>query len=310
MAAAVKTCVIFNPAARGEKARSFRGFLEKIAGNAAFKPTWAAGAATELARNAVEEGFENIVAAGGDGTLNEVLNGIAETREGLAKTRLGVLPLGTVNVFAKELRIPEDPQKAWETILAGAERTIDLPFADWTEDGAPKRRYFAQLAGAGLDAEAIALVDWESKRRFRQLAYVFAGLRALLRPQHKITATSGDFSQTGELILIGNGRYYGGKLPIFPEANLTDGKIDVCVFPKVNLLTAARFAFWLCMGHSRRPAPVHFLQSETVELTSPTGAQFELEGDLVGKLPVRLGVLAKALRMIVPSPNRNPQSCS
>ena len=178
----MKTCVIFNPAARGEKARSFRGFLEKIAGNAAFKPTWAAGAATELARNAVEEGFENIVAAGGDGTLNEVLNGIAETRDGLAKTRLGVLPLGTVNVFAKELRIPEDPQQAWETILAGAERTIDLPFADWTEDGAPKRRYFAQLAGAGLDAEAIALVDWESKRRFRQLAYVFAGLRALLRP--------------------------------------------------------------------------------------------------------------------------------
>jgi diacylglycerol kinase (ATP) len=296
----LKTCIIFNPAARGEKARGFRGFLEEIGGEVAFKPTWAPGAATELAKSAIEEGFENIVAAGGDGTLNEVLNGLAEADGGLEKARLGVLPLGTVNVFAKELGIPETAPAAWQTVLHGEERTIDLPYADWTVDGKSQRRHFAQLAGAGLDAEAIALVDWESKRRFRQLAYVYAGIRALLRPQMKITAKSGDSEKSGELVLVGNGRFYGGKLPIFPEASLTDGKLDVCVFPDVRPWTAAWFGLWLCLGRFQLPAPVHYLQAETLELTTTTGARFELEGDLIGPLPVNMGVLPKALRVIVP----------
>lgn len=296
----MKTCIIFNPAARGEKARDFRDFLERIEGNVAFKPTWAPGAATELARSAVTEGFDNVVAAGGDGTLNEVLNGLAEAENGLRKTRLGVLPLGTVNVFAKELAIPEQAERAWETVLAGHEKTIDLAYAEWVEDGKTRRRHFAQLAGAGLDAEAIALVDWESKRKYRQLAYVWAGIRALLRPQMKIVARIGGTERTGELVLVGNGRFYGGKLPIFPEASLTDGKLDVCVFPDVKPWTAAWFGLWLCLGRFQLPPPMHYLQADTLELTSTTGARFELEGDLIGPLPVRMGVRPAALRVIVP----------
>ena len=295
----MKTCVIFNPAARGEKARQFRAFLEEIAGAAAFKPTWAPGAATELAKGAVEEGFESVVAAGGDGTLNEVLNGLAEAKDGLKRVRLGVLPLGTVNVFAKELELPEQPERAWERILAGNEKTIDLPYAEWSENGTTRRRYFAQLAGAGLDAEAIALVDWESKRKYRQLAYVYAGLRALLRPQMQITAKCAGFEQSGELVLVGNGRFYGGRLPVFPEASLSDGQLDVCVFPNVKPWTAAWFGLWLCLGRFNLPAPVHYVQTKSLELTTTTGARFELEGDLVGGLPVKLGLMPRTLRVLV-----------
>src|ERR1041385_7425971 len=103
----MKTCVIFNPVARGDKARAFQTHLSAIASEAALKPTTGVGDARRLAADAVKEGFGTVVAAGGDGTLNEVLNGIADA-EGFERTRLGVLPLGTANVFAKELKLPED----------------------------------------------------------------------------------------------------------------------------------------------------------------------------------------------------------
>src|SRR5881628_1790607 len=102
----MRTCVIFNPAARGDKARNFRRHLADLGTHCALKSTAAAGDARRLAAEAVGEGFEVVVAAGGDGTLNEVLNGIGDAPDGFDKARLGVLPLGTVNVFARELAIP------------------------------------------------------------------------------------------------------------------------------------------------------------------------------------------------------------
>lgn len=309
----MKTCVIFNPAARGERARRFRKFLESVPGGAALQPTQAPGHATELAANAVAQGFENVVAAGGDGTLNEVLNGLVQAPDGLERARLGVLPLGTVNVFAKELGIPEQPEKAWQTVLAGHDRTIDLPYAESELDGRPQRRYFAQLAGAGLDAAAIELVDWESKRRFRQLAYVYAGMRALLRPQSRIEARAADAAHAeaeaeadrdtgvvGELVLVGNGKFYGGRLKVFPDASLEDGMLDVCVFPKVSLWTAAKFGVSLFLGRNKVPSPIRYFQTRELRLTSSTGAKFELEGDLIGPVPVVMGLLPRALRVICP----------
>jgi diacylglycerol kinase (ATP) len=296
----LKTCIIFNPVARGEKARDFRNHLEDMAGDAAFKPTWGPGAATELAREAVEEGFEDIVAAGGDGTLNEVLNGLATASEGLRRARLGVLPLGTVNVFAKEIGMATTPLEAWRQIREGHERTIDLPFAEWTEDGQARIRHFAQLAGAGLDAEAIALVSWGAKRRLRQLAYVQAGIRALLRRPMQIKVKCGGCEHPAELVLVGNGRYYGGRLPVFPEASLTDGQLDVCVFPKVRPWTVAMVGMRLVLGRFKPSRHALHLRTDALELTTTTGARFEVEGDLAGSLPVRMGLRPGALRVIVP----------
>src|SRR5882672_11188293 len=146
------TCVIFNPAARGDKARRFRRHLDEIGKQSALKLTAAAGDARQLAAEAVREGFEIIVAAGGDGTLNEVLNGMGDAPEGFQRARLGVLPLGTVNVFAQELGIPAKLEAAWQTIQRGKETLIDLPCVEYGENAKKERRYFAQLAGAGLDA--------------------------------------------------------------------------------------------------------------------------------------------------------------
>ena len=129
------------------------------------RQTAAALDARRLAAEAVREGFEVIAAAGGDGTLNEVLNGIADVPEGLERVRLGVLPLGTINVFARELGIPQRFDLAWQTLRSGRETKIDLPVVEYGAGGARARRCFAQLAGAGLDARAIELVNWPLKKR-------------------------------------------------------------------------------------------------------------------------------------------------
>ncbi len=208
----MRTCVIFNPAARGNKARRFRHHLNAIGAESTLKQTTAAGDARRLAAEAINEGFEVIVAAGGDGTLNEVLNGLGDAPDGFERARLGVLPLGTVNVFARELAIPTKLDAAWVAIRQGRETRIDLPRVEYRANGTPQRRYFAQLAGAGLDARAIELVQWRLKKKIGPLAYVVAGLQALLGAQSRISVAGGGHSATGELVLIGNGLLYGGQL--------------------------------------------------------------------------------------------------
>jgi len=148
----VSICIIFNPAARGEKARKFRAYLEKTHGDWALKPTTGTGSARHLAAEAIAAGFKTIVAAGGDGTLNEVLNGISDAPGGFESARLGVLPLGTINVFARELSIPLDVKKIWPLLESDSEVRLDLGCAEFQTKAGLERRYFAQLAGAGWDA--------------------------------------------------------------------------------------------------------------------------------------------------------------
>src|SRR5512142_1143729 len=147
----MKTCIIFNPVARGQKAGRFRHQLAGLASQSALKPTGAPGQGRALAAQAVEEGYEIIVAAGGDGTVNEVLNGIGDAPEGFARVRLALLPLGTVNVFARELGLPIHLERAWAVFERGRETAVDLARVEFMRKGEPATRYFAQLAGAGLD---------------------------------------------------------------------------------------------------------------------------------------------------------------
>ena len=133
-------CLIYNPAAQGEKAKKIRGFLESLRCDCVLRGTTGPGAARTLARAAVEEGFDTIVAAGGDGTINEVVNGLAEAPKGGERARLGLLPSGTVNVFARELGIPLDVPRAWEVVKQCTEIRIDLPCADFSTNVAPQRR--------------------------------------------------------------------------------------------------------------------------------------------------------------------------
>ncbi len=296
----MRICVIFNPTAKGGKARQFRQFLDTIAPRCALKLTRAPGAARSLAAEAVREGFGTIVAAGGDGTLNEVLNGIGDEPDGFFRARLAVLPLGTVNVFAKELGLPTRLPLVWEIIQRGREFVMDLPQVEFTGQGRPQRRYFAQLAGAGLDARAIELVDWEVKKRFAYLAYGLAVVKAWRETQSQITVSNGKTSAAGELVLIGNGRFYAGRFIVFPKANLRDGRLDVCVLPKLDWKTVAACAWGIVTRRLNRMRAVRHLQVETFSLTSPTRTSLEIDGERVGELPARFSLQRAKLRVIVP----------
>ena len=286
----MRICVIFNPAARGNKARHFRRQLDAIGSQCALKATTALGDARRLAAEAVGEGFDLIVAAGGDGTVNEALNGLGDAPDGFARARLGVLPLGTVNVFARELKIPLRIERAWEVLQRGRETRIDLPRVEFSANCIRQQRYFVQLAGAGMDARAIELVDWGHKKKIGPLAYLIAGLKALREQKPKIIVRAAGREVRGELVLIGNGRFFGGPFGIFPPADLRDGLLDICVFPRINWLTFLR-----CLPDfvARRRLPERVVQRVCA-------AAFELDGEWVGHLPATFSVEREKLRVMVP----------
>ena len=296
----MRICVIFNPAARGNKARHFRHQLNAIGSQCELKATTAPGDARRLAAKAVDEGFDLIVAAGGDGTVNEALNGLGDAPDGFARARLGVLPLGTVNVFARELKIPLRIERAWDVLQRGREMRIDLPRVEFSANGTRQQRYFVQLAGAGFDARAIELVDWEHKKKIGPLAYVIAGFRALRESQPKITMCAGGQNVTGEFVLVGNGRLYGGPVKTFPQADLRDGLLDICVLPRLNWRTLIRCAPGLL---TRREPPVSVVkkfQAAKFDLAGETKTAFELDGEWVGHLPATFSVEREKLRVMVP----------
>ena len=291
------TCVIFNPAARGNKARHFRRYLDEMGGQAAFKATAAPGEARRLAAEAVGDGFDLIAAAGGDGTVNEVLNGIGDAN-GFSRTRFGVLPLGTVNVFARELKIPLHLEYAWEVLRRRREIVVDLPQVEFSQNGTVKKQFFIQLAGAGLDARAIELVSWSQKKTMGPLAYVIAGLKAMREKKPMVRASDGQSAFEGELVLIGSGKFYGGPYSIFPAANLNDGLLHVCVVPRADWRTLLSYLPNFLFQQKLPEKAVKRFRAASLELSSETATAFQLDGEGIGHLPAKFSITPEKLRVI------------
>jgi diacylglycerol kinase (ATP) len=293
-------CVVFNPTARGNRAARFRKHLNDLGPDCALKPTTAPGGGRELAAQAVREGFGCVVAAGGDGTLNEVLNGMADVPDGFERVCLGLLPLGTSNVFARELGIPMRWDRAWQIILRGRERNIDLVRATYETGTGRESRCFVQLAGAGLDARAVELVDWDLKQKVGYLAYVIAAFRALREPQPRITIETGARTAQGQLVLIGNGQRYGGPFRLFPQANPGDGLLDAHVYGRVDAALALASFWGFLTGRLGRVGPPDRLRAASMRLSSTVRTPFQVDGEHVGQLPVDLELEPRALRVITP----------
>jgi len=297
----MRACVIFNPAARGDQARRFRSVLESATAGAELRPTTGPGAARQLAREAVEQGFDRVVAAGGDGTVFEVLNGLTDAPDGLQRAALGVLPLGTANVLALELGMPRDPARAWRALVSAAEKTVDCGWAEYRDDaGRPQHAHFAIVAGAGLDARAVQLVDRATKQRFGKLAYVLAALRALRRHPDRVQCTLGGRSFDGRAVLAGNGRLYAGKIPVFGDNRLDSGRLHVRGVREVTAGTLARCLHAYLTGRWTLDRQLGAGSVSELSLTTDSTAPLELDGEFVGWLPARLRILPGALRVLVP----------
>jgi diacylglycerol kinase family enzyme len=182
----------------------------------------------------------------------------------------------------------------------GRDTTIDLGRVDFTEDGKPAWRYFIQLAGVGLDARAVELVSWKLKTHAGPLAYVVAGFQALSEKQPRITVQAGGKEYTGELILFGNGRFYGGSFAVFPGAKLDDGFLDARIIPHVSTLSMTRLGCALLCRQKLSDQRLPALREKEMHLTSDSPAAFELDGEWAGYLPATFSVEPKKLRVVVP----------
>src|SRR5207244_9908828 len=163
------TLVILNPAPHGELAQRKRAQVESLAQDCVVCATTRTGEGEQMARRGVEEGFQKIVAAGGDGTINEVVNGLAG-----ANVTLGLLPIGTMNVFATELGLPvHDLEFCWSIVKSNSTRSVDLPKAN--------QKFFVQLGGVGLDAQVVKETSSQLKRNFGPLSYLISAAHIAAR---------------------------------------------------------------------------------------------------------------------------------
>ena len=285
------TVVILNPAARSEKAKRWRARVESVARGCVICATSRAGEAEALARHAAQEGFEKIVAAGGDGTINEVVNGLAGSN-----AALGLLPIGTMNVFATELGLPaHDLQLCWNIIQGENTRLVDLPSANG--------KYFVQLAGVGLDAQVVKETSLTLKRNFGPLSYLISAAQIAARQPPRLFLESENSSiKEGSFVLVGNGRLYGGPFPFFKHAIIDDGLFDVIVFKQLGYLEIIKYLQDVVFSSEIRVPEIEYFQTRRLRVTSDSEVPVELDGELVGSCPVEFQVQERTLRVLVPAP--------
>jgi YegS/Rv2252/BmrU family lipid kinase len=280
--------VIINPSARGDRARVLCRKIEHLSARAYVRITNGPGEARALAEEAAAEGCERIVAAGGDGTINEVVNGIAGTR-----TALGLLPLGTMNVFATELGLHiGNLRKCWEVVEHGNIKAVDLLRAN--------DRHFVQLAGIGFDAQIVAATSFDFKRTLGPLSYILSATQIASKQPPSLTVRGGGGTRQGSFVLIGNGRFYGGPFVLFKDARVDDGMLDVLIFKNLGYLDIVRYLQAIVLGNHTALSDVEYFQTAQARVTSTGPVPVEVDGDVIGTLPVTFKVIPRSLRVLIP----------
>jgi len=271
--------VILNPAARSTKAAALEHALRRLSPEPELHLTSGPGDAALIAEKLAAAGHELVVSAGGDGTMNEVLQGLcranARRKPGEKHTALGVLPLGTMNVFSVELKLPgRDIDGCWREITSGQRREVDLWMAN--------DMYFAQLAGVGLDAQIVQETSWEAKKKFGPLSYVMSAVNVLMRPPPTLSVQiDGKAPLLGTVVLIGNGKHYGGPFPLFRDASNTDGKLDLIIFRGLGGLEFLQLLRGMLLDGYQECEYLDYLQASEFTVTSDAGeTPVELDGEL------------------------------
>jgi YegS/Rv2252/BmrU family lipid kinase len=281
--------LVFNPKARSQKGGKVLRFLMQHANRFALYATDHAGEAQELAARFAAQGEPVVIAAGGDGTLNEVVRGLAGTA-----TILGVLPAGTMNVFAREMGIPCDSlERAFAVIESGCVREIDL----FEANGSP----FVQMAGVGFDARVIEETSWESKKMLGPLAYLLAAVKVLGEkpPLMEIVCADGRREQ-GVAVLAGNGSLYGGQFRFFRKADNRDSKLDVIVYKEAGYKLVLDSLRGLALGGIDLMESTSAFQTDGFTVHADREVPVEVDGEWIGRFsevcfketPGRLRVLA------------------
>src|SRR5437868_7478308 len=293
----MKRCVILNPIAGAVKdLDSIRQRLDALH-PARLWISEKAGEIEHLARQSVEAGFDQIVSAGGDGTLNEVVNGIASAA---ADIILALVPLGTGNDFARTLGVPIDIDDAIEHILQGRIREIDLVRV--TSDLV---RYFVNVSSGGFSGLVDEKLTPEMKKTWGPLAYLRSAAAILSQLRGYMTRVTLDDSDALEIdlynVIVANGRYVAAGIPVAPEAEIADGLVDVILIPERGKADLVLLAAQILVGKHLSSDGIIFHRAKKVAITSKPGMWFNVDGELIGNEPATFELLPKALRCAAPA---------
>lgn len=262
-------------------------------------PTEAPEHATELARDAAASGCDLVAVLGGDGTVNEAVQGLA----GCHDTSLLVLPGGTANVLVRELGLPTNAHAVAGLLPILQQRTIRLGLAESSEG---YRRYFLLMCGAGLDAAIAARATPPMKRKYGQAAFWWCGAQQAVRPFPTVRVVLGGQEQadhTSSLVVVSKSRTYGGGLVFTPKANLLAERLEVARFTGTNPVRYCGYLVaGICAATSWWPGIFHdACEDLRLESTDESSVPFQLDGEVAGELPVRVSASAVSLRLLLPA---------
>jgi len=290
----MKTCIICNPGAGSVDEREpIREKLQQFPSSTVHF-TDGEGDAARLAKEAITEGCELVIAAGGDGTLNEVINGIAVNA---GKIKVGLIPLGTGNDFAKMLDLPESIEDCIEVLRAENLRPIDLVRV--TSD---QVRYFINVSAGGFSGTVNEKLTPEIKKSWGPLAYLRCAAEAL--PELRAYRTEIILDDAAPLVLdlynvvIANGRYVAGGTMIAPEALIDDGLLDIVLIPENAAGDLALVAAQIMLGKHLTSEGVVFRRAAKVSVRSDPGIWFNVDGEPVGNEPAVFEVMPRALQFL------------
>jgi|ERR1051326_8194571 len=289
----MRICVILNPIAGAVKnVDAVRERFDALKPER-FHTTEKPGDAEKFASEASD--FDLIVSAGGDGTLNEVVNGIA--RAG-CNAPLAVVPLGTGNDFARTLGAPNSPDAVIEQIRERKTRAIDLVRV--TSD---QVRYFANVSSGGFSGVVDEKLTPEMKRTWGPLAYLRSAAAAFAELRGYTTTVTLDDAEAMEIdlynVVVANGRYVAGGIPVAPEADVGDGLLDIILIPERGPTDLAILAGQILLGKHLGSDAIIFRRAKKIAINSRPGMWFNVDGELIGNEPATFELLPGALHCVV-----------
>lgn len=245
------------------------------------KVTQYPGHAIVLAQEATEAQADLLIVIGGDGTLNEVVNGLAQeaTEKNAVLPTLAVFPAGTVNLVAKELHIPENPRKFLKILQHGRVKTI------WPAEA--NGRYFLAVLGIGFDAYIVSRVSHELKRHLSKMSYALQTLLFLARPwkqKYKVYIDGKPYE--AQSLILSNSRFYGGSYTIVPTSTLTESKLYACLFHSGDPLDFLSYILYLVLNRLSEHKAVQIVEGRTFEIWGQPGQVVQVDGDALLTLPV------------------------
>jgi diacylglycerol kinase (ATP) len=253
------------------------------------------GDGERLARQAVEEGVDTLVGVGGDGSLHELVNGIAPRFDAI---RLGLIPLGTGNDFSRSVSVSDTPREAVETLLAGEEKRVDVVRIE----ARAGERYALNGVSGGFAALVSEKVDSETKERLGIAAYVVTAGRSLpdiVPSQLHLTIDDEEIDVESYAFIVLNGRTIGGGLPLAPEARLDDGRADLLVIPTLGAARLAAVLPLVLLGQHGDHEELIRRRARRIVVEADPPMSFNSDGEPWASTPATFEVLSRRVRFLV-----------